>query len=98
MNKIEPRPAENTPVDGSSQVDAEAIVGQIWDDLGGAASRSEIRMALTEVAPEYENVRVKTYVPIFLRRDVIQRLKDRLPHSQGATAPEPKDRNLKGIS
>ena len=61
-----------------SKSKVEAIIEQIWDDLGGSASRSDIRTALMEVAPAYEGVRVKTYVPIFLRRDVTRRLLGRL--------------------
>ena len=97
MKDIEPQPAIDTLADGYSQGDIEAIIEQIWDDLGGVASRSEIRIALTEVAPEYEGARVKTYVPIFLRRDVHRRLQNRLTPKQGATTTRPDKQKLKGI-
>ncbi len=87
----EPRLAENGRIAGSSQWDTETIVEQIWRDLGGVTPRAEIRNALSEVAPVYENARVKTFVPIFLRRDVLQRLQDGVVQTHGATTPEPEN-------
>jgi cAMP phosphodiesterase len=64
----------NLGADEKTQDDQEAIVEQIWSDLRGQASRSDIRRVLIEVAPKYENALIKTYVPIFLYRDVRERL------------------------
>ncbi len=80
---------EKTLVHGISPWSAERFIEEIWRDLGGAASRSRIRRVLIEAAPAYENVRIKTYVPNFLRRDVLQRLRDELNLSQGAKTPKP---------
>jgi hypothetical protein len=44
------------------------------DSLNGAVTRSIIQEMLLEVIPGYENVRIRTYVPIFIRRDAIKRL------------------------
>jgi FKBP-type peptidyl-prolyl cis-trans isomerase (trigger factor) len=66
--------AEMKDVESKSKVDIEAVIEQIWNDLNGTTSYSEIRRVITEVAPLYEDVRITTYVPIFLRRDVLQRL------------------------
>ena len=91
MKSIGPQPAESAPVDGNTQVDIEAIIEQIWGDLGGVTSHSDIRKALMEVAPKYEDARIKTYVPILLRREVLRRLQGGLVHHQGATASELKN-------
>jgi hypothetical protein len=64
----------NLGIDENFQKDQEAIVEQIWNDLRGQASRSDIRRVLIEVAPKYEDALIKTYVPIFLCRDVRERL------------------------
>ena len=72
------QPAENVLVDGSFQWNYEQLVDQIWRDMGGAASRSQIRKVLIKSAPVYENVRVKTFVPILLRRDILRQLEDEL--------------------
>ena len=94
MKDGEPRPAINAPVDGTSQIDTEALIEQIWNDLNGTTSRSEIRKVITELAPLYEDVRITTYVPIFLRRDVLRRFSQ----DQRAKVAESKNRRLDGIS
>jgi ribosomal protein L20A (L18A) len=69
-----PKPVINLGADEISQIDPEAIIEQIWSDLGGRASRSDIRRVVIEVAPKYADVRILTYVPIFLGREVRRRL------------------------
>lgn len=88
MEDIDPQPAEKALVDGVSQLDTEAIIEQIWDDLGGATARSVISETVLEVAPAFQAARVKIYVPIFLRREVLRRLQGGLAHPQGAREPE----------
>jgi hypothetical protein len=84
MEDTDPEPAEKALADGASQVDTEAIIEQIWDDLGGATSRSVITETVLEVAPAFQAARVKIYVPIFLRKEVLRRLQGGLAHPQGA--------------
>ena len=72
----------------------DTIVEQIWNDLNGTTSRSEIRKVITELAPLYEDVRITTYVPIFLRRDVLRRFSQ----YQRAMVAESKNRRLEGIA
>jgi hypothetical protein len=50
--------------------------------------RLEIREALIEIAPLYENARVKSFVPIFLRRDVLQRLQNGVVQTHRAEKPK----------
>jgi|GEM_PF-2977108 hypothetical protein len=59
---------------GNSTIDLEAIIEQIWTELGGRASRSDIRRVVIEVSPRYEDARIMTYVPIFLGKEVRRRL------------------------
>lgn len=66
--------------------DNELLIEQIWRDMGGAASRSLITRVFLEIAPAYENARVKAFVPILLRRDVLRRLQDELELEPGAVA------------
>ena len=88
MKDVGPQPAESVLVDGRSHVDIEAIIEQIYSDLGGVTSRSDIREALMEVTPAYTGARIKTYVPILLRKDVLRRLQGGFAHHQGAMAPK----------
>ena len=46
--------------------------------------RAEIRNVLMEAAPVYENVRIKAFVPIFLRRDVLRRLQNGAAQNEAA--------------
>ena len=68
------KPAINLDLGGTSQIDLEAIIEQIWMDLGGKASRSDIRRVVIEVSPRYADARIMTYVPIFLGKEVRRRL------------------------
>jgi hypothetical protein len=67
--------------------DIEAIIEQIWHKFMGATSREEILEMVTEAASEYENVRIRTYVPIFLYRDVMQRLGNDPDRRQSGEVP-----------
>jgi hypothetical protein len=53
----------------------DTITEQIWNELNGAVTRSTINKVLTEVVPNYENARIQTFVPIFVRRDAVKRLR-----------------------
>ena len=98
MKDVKPLPAEDALVDGVSQVDIEVITEKIWGDLEGKASRSDIRRVLAEITPAYDDARIKTYVPIFLHRDVVQRLQSGFTIDRRSQAHEPVNRKLKGNS
>ncbi len=68
------KPVINLVPGGNSSIDLEAIIEQIWKDLGGTASRSNIRSVVIEVAPRYADARIFTYVPIFMGKEVRRRL------------------------
>ena len=63
-----------------SDWNVETITEQIWSGLNGAVTRSAIQETLRAVIPRYEDARIHTFVPIFIRRDAIIRLR-------AATAP-----------
>jgi len=67
-------PIINIDPGGNSSIDLEAIIEQIWKDLGDTASRSDIRSVVIVVAPRYADARIFTYVPIFMRKEVRRRL------------------------
>jgi hypothetical protein len=53
----------------------ETVSEQILRELNGTVSLATIREVLKEVVPNYESARIQTYVPIFIQRDAIKRLK-----------------------
>ena len=55
--------------------DIDIIAEQILTELNGAVTRSTIQEVLTEVVPKYENARIKTFVPIFIRREAVNQLR-----------------------
>ena len=49
--------------------------GTIW---GGTVTRSTIRQVLMEIIPKYESARVQTFVPIFVHKETVKRLRTEL--------------------
>jgi len=68
------KPVINLDPGGNSSIDFEAIIEQIWKDLAGTASRSDIRSMVIEVAPRYADAHIFTYVPIFMGKEERRRL------------------------
>ena len=51
------------------------MVEAIWRELEGYAEREEIREVATEVATEFRKASVTQFVPIFVRRRTLERLR-----------------------
>jgi hypothetical protein len=62
---------------GETQLDwdVETIAEEILTELNGAVPRSTIQEVLNDVVPKYEEAPLQTYVPIFIRRDAVDRLR-----------------------
>jgi hypothetical protein len=58
-------------------LDLAALTEELWDDLGGEVDRQTIRRVLTEVVGTYQDARITTFVPIFVRRDALEILRAR---------------------
>ena len=58
---------------GGGHVD-KALVESIWKALDGRVDREQIRQASLEAEAGYQNATVKTFIPIFIRREVLERL------------------------
>ena len=58
---------------GSGYVD-NALIESIWKALDGRVDREHIRQAILEVEAGYQNASVKAFIPIFVRREVLERL------------------------
>ena len=57
--------------------DVETLLERIWNHLGGEVSRSTVRQVLAEVIPNYESARIQAFVPIFVHRETVKRLRAR---------------------
>ena len=78
MKELEPTVGTDATASANRDWDEDALVEQIWKDLDGRATRSAIRQMLTEIIPRYESAQVQTYVPIFVRKEAVERLQSGL--------------------
>lgn len=62
-------------ISSSEVADLELLVEQIWRDLKGDALRTRIQQVVIEVAASFDYATVKAYVPLFIRRVTLQRLR-----------------------
>jgi hypothetical protein len=53
----------------------DALVEAIWRELEGYAERERIREVATEVAAEFQTASITQFVPIFIRRRTVERLR-----------------------
>ena len=75
MNGSKPKTGTGTVASSHPDWDVETLIERIWNDLGGKVSRSTICQVLAEVLPNYESARVQTFVPIFIHKDTVKRLR-----------------------
>jgi hypothetical protein len=53
----------------------DALVEALWQDLDGQVARQQIAKEVREVAARFENATVTAFVPIFVRRRALERLR-----------------------
>lgn len=73
MNNTELRIGNNVVSSGQPDWDPEIVIEQVWTELEGEVTRSTIRAVLTEVIHKYEHAPIQTFVPIFIRRETVER-------------------------
>lgn len=57
---------------------SETLIEKIWFQLDEQASREQIRRAAAEVAHQFQNATVTTFIPIFIYRQAYEKLKREL--------------------
>ena len=73
-----PARLDSVVAEGDSDMTQElddALVEQIWGDLNGQVSRPMIRQVATDVAAMFQDAKVRTFVPIFIRRTTCEQLR-----------------------
>ena len=53
----------------------DALVEAIWSELAGVADRETIREVAADVAVEFRRASITQFVPIFIRRRTVERLR-----------------------
>lgn len=54
---------------------SELLVDAIYEEVNGRVERAQIRRLLLEAHAKYQEVPVKTYLPILIRRYVLEKLR-----------------------
>ena len=60
----------------------DSIIEKVWQDLDGQLSREQIGQTVTEIALKYQDATVQAFVPIFIHRQAVERLKRQLNESR----------------
>ncbi len=50
------------------------LIESIWIELDGRVDRDYIRRAILEASEKFQHAPIKTFIPIFIRRYVLERL------------------------
>jgi hypothetical protein len=53
----------------------ELLVQEIWRDLDGQVTHEQIRHVASQIATQFNNATVTTFVPIFIRRQTRETLR-----------------------
>jgi hypothetical protein len=77
MDGSKPKTGTGTVASSYPDWDVETLLERIWNHLGGTVSRSTVRLVLAEVIPDYESAPVQTFVPIFVHKETVKRLRTR---------------------
>jgi len=78
MNNEQLKPDHGVPTSEDPDWDVETVIEQVWQDLQGEVNRSAILQVLLKIMPKYENARIATYVPLFVRRQTVAALRSQL--------------------
>lgn len=64
----------------------DSLVEKLWHELDGQVSRQQIAGAVTDTAAGFEKATVTTFVPIFIHREALERLKGLLASTSHTAA------------
>ena len=85
MRESKPQSDRESVTRGYPDWDVQPVVEQIWSDLGGNVAQPAIRLELAHVIASFERVPIQTFVPTFVRRRTVERLRN---GSSGVTGKE----------
>jgi hypothetical protein len=60
---------------GPDTLDVDSLVEQIWVDLDGNVERGVVERTVKDVLAGFRDVRVRSFLPIFIRKEVMDRLR-----------------------
>jgi hypothetical protein len=69
--------AEANPSDAINGIDG-SLVEKVWRELDGQLPLERVECIVTEVALGFQDVAVKTFLPIFIHRRALERLRQEI--------------------
>ena len=78
MNNKQSEPEHAVPAKDDPEWEIEDMIERVWHQLHGRVNRTNILQVLLEILPNYEDARVKLYVPILVHRKTVDVLCARL--------------------
>ncbi len=65
---------EAEPLNGDHYLD-ETLIEKMWQELDEQVTREQIRLTATQVAAQFEDATVTTFIPVFVYRETYEKLK-----------------------
>ena len=69
--------AQSNPGDAINGID-DSLVEKVWRELDGQLSHERVEYIVTEVALGFQDAAVKTFLPIFIHRRALERLRQEI--------------------
>ncbi len=60
--------------ENAARIDLDQITDTIWEEMKGQVDKQDIHRALAKILPDYREARILGFVPILMRRDVLEML------------------------
>jgi hypothetical protein len=74
LHKSAPEEDPYVNADGTYDV----IVEEIWQELDKQLPRERVRCVITEIAPGFQDAMVRTFIPIFIHRRALEKLRQEI--------------------
>lgn len=65
---------EAEPLNGDHYLD-ETLIEKMWHELDEQVSREQIRLTAAQIAAQYREATVTTFIPVFVYRETYEKLK-----------------------
>src|SRR5262245_60343463 len=83
LNQLNPALSEIQSLDIADYVD-EALIEKLWHELNEQIPREQIYQVATQVFAQFQNVTVTNFLPIFIYRQTLEKLKPEVEKSKEA--------------
>ena len=82
--RLVPEMADTDGLESTTYLD-EKWIEELWHDLGEQVSQEQIRKIASEAAVEFQDATVTSFLSIFIRRRILEKLSSLRSQSEGMT-------------